>query len=139
GDLQKFIKTLRDAEGEAAETARKMADNLTGDLDEFFSAFDDVKIEVFEGQNSALRDLAQYATAAMSSLGAWAKENPELVGSIIKVVAVIAAMVAAGGALMLTIGSILGPLAMMKYALTVLGVKGGFIVPIIKGIGGALM
>ena len=139
GELQKFITMLRQSEGEAAETARKMADNLTGDLDEFFSAFDDVKIEVFQGQNSALRDLAQYATAAMSSLGAWAKENPGLVGSIIKVVAVIAALVAAGGALMLTIGSILGPLAMMKYALTVLGIKSVSLIPAIKGIGTALL
>lgn len=139
GELQKFITTLRQSEGEAAETARKMADNLTGDLDEFFSAFDDVKIEVFEGQNSALRDLAQYATAAMSSLGAWAKENPELVGSIVKVVAVLAALVAAGGALMVLIGSILGPLAMMKYGLTVLGIQGGLLVPVIKSIGTAMM
>lgn len=139
GELQKFITMLRQSEGEAAETARKMADNLTGDLDEFFSAFDDVKIEVFEGQNSALRDLAAQATATMSAFGAWAKENPELLGTLIKGIAIIAGLVAAGGALMLTIGSILGPLAMMRYALTVLGVKGGALIPVIKGIGAAAM
>lgn len=139
GELQSFVTTLRNAQGEAAQTARMMGDNLTGDLDQFFSAFDDVKIEVFEGQNSALRDLAKSATEAMSSFGAWAKENPELLGTLIKGIAIIAALITAGGALMLTIGSILGPLAMMKYALTVLGIKGGFIIPIIKGIGSAMM
>lgn len=139
GELQSFVTTLRNAQGEAAQTARMMGDNLTGDLDQFFSAFDDVKIEVFEGQNSALRDLAKSATEAMSSFGAWAKENPELLGTLIKGIAIIAALIAAGGALMLTIGSILGPLAMMKYALTVLGIKGSFIIPIIKGIGTAMM
>lgn len=139
GELQKFITTLRQSEGEAAETARKMADNLTGDLDEFFSAFDDVKIEVFEGQNTALRDLAASATQAMSAFGAWAKENPELLGTLIKGIAVIAALIAIGGALMVTIGSILGPLAMMRYGLTVLGIKGGMIIPIIKGIGSAML
>lgn len=139
GELQEFVTTLRNSQGEASETARKMADNLTGDLDAFFSAFDDVKIEAFEGQNSALRDLAKSATAAMASFGAWAKENPELLGTLIKGVLIIAGLVAAGGALMLTIGSVLGPLAMMKYALTVVGVKGGFLIPIIKGIGSAMM
>lgn len=139
GELQSFVTTLRNAQGEAAQTARTMGDNLTGDLDQFFSAFDDVKIEVFEGQNTALRDLAASATQAMSAFGVWAKENPELLGTLIKGIAVIAALIAIGGALMVTIGSILGPLAMMKYAITALGVKGGFIVPIIKGIGGALM
>ena len=139
GELQEFIATLRNAEGEAAQTARKMADNLTGDIDQFFSAFDDVKIEVFEGQNSALRDLAKSATEAMNAFGAWAKENPELLSTLIKGVAIIAAVIAVGGALMLTIGSILGPLAMMKYGLTVLGIKGGVLIPVIKGIGSAMM
>lgn len=139
GELQEFITTLRNAEGEAAQTARKMADNLAGDLDQFFSAFDDVKIEVFEGQNSALRDLAAQATATMSAFGAWAKENPELMGTLVKGIAIIAGLVAAGGALMLTIGSILGPLALMKYSLTVLGIKSLSIIPAVKGIGAALM
>lgn len=139
GELQSFVTTLRNAQGEAAQTARTMGDNLTGDLDQFFSAFDDVKIEVFEGQNTALRDLAASATQAMSAFGEWAKENPELLATLIKIVAIIAGLIAAGGALMLTIGSILGPLAMMKYALTVLGIKGGVLIPIIKGIGTAIM
>lgn len=139
GELQKFITTLRQSEGEAADTARKMAENLTGDIDQFFSAFDDVKIEVFEGQNSALRDLAKTATETMSRFGAWAKENPELVATLVKVAAATAALVAVGGALMLFIGSILGPLAMMKYGLTVLGIKGGLLIPVIKGIGTAMM
>lgn len=139
GELQSFVTTLRNAQGEAAQTARTMGDNLTGDLDQFFSAFDDVKIEVFEGQNTALRDLAASATQAMSAFGAWAKENPELLGTLIKGIAVIAALIAIGGALMVTIGSILGPLAMMRYGLTVLGIKGGMIIPIIKGIGSAML
>lgn len=139
GELQSFVTTLRNAQGEAAQTARTMGDNLTGDLDQFFSAFDDVKIEVFEGQNTALRDLAASATQAMSAFGEWAKENPELLATLIKIVAIIAGLIAVGGALMLTIGSILGPLAMMKYALTVLGIKGGVLIPIIKGIGTAIM
>lgn len=140
GGLQEFIRTLRESEGEASATAKKMADNLVGDLDELSSAFSDVKIEVFEGQNGALRDLAQAATRAMGAIGAWAKENPKLVGTIIKVVAILAALIAVGGAIMLTIGSILGPLAMLRYGMTLFGVKGAALLPIFKSIGaGALM
>lgn len=140
GGLQEFIRTLRESEGEASATAKKMADNLVGDLDELSSAFSDVKIEVFQGQNSALRELAQTATRAVGAIGTWTKENPKLVGTIIKVVAILAALIAAGGAIMLTIGSILGPLAMLRYGMTLFGVKGVALLPIFKSIGaGALM
>lgn len=139
GELQEFVATLRNAQGEAAETARKMAENLTGDLDEFFSAFNDVKIEVFEGQNTALRDLAKSATETMRAFGEWAKENPELLATLIKIVAITAGLIAVGGALMLTLGSILGPIAMIKYAMVVLGIKSLGVAAAFKSVGGALM
>ena len=139
GKLQEFIQTLRDAEGEASATAKKMADNLVGDLDELSSTFSDVKIEIFEGQNSSLRELVQSMRHMLGAVGQWAKENPKLVGTIVKVVAVLAAMVAVGGAIMLTIGSILGPLAMLRYGMALFGVKGAALLPIFKSIGaGAL-
>ena len=137
-ELHESIKARSEALGTSARASKAMSDNLAGDLEGLSSAFDGVKITVFEDQNEALRSLAASATETMRAINAWALENPDLVSAIIKVVAVVAALVVAGGALMLTIGSVLGPLAMMKYALTVLGIKSLGIVPAIKSIGAAV-
>lgn len=139
GALREAIQERKEAAGLNAKTAKVASDNLSGDLEGLASAFDGIKLTVFEDQNSALRELTASVTEVLRSVNAWAAENPELVATLVKGVAVIAALVAAGGALMLTVGSILGPLAMMKYGLTVLGIKGGLLIPVIKGIGGALM
>ena len=139
GGLQEYMKKVQDNNSAASRTAKTMADNLVGDLDELSSAWDGLKIDVFEGQNDDLRKLTKSFTDVIGMVATWAKENPQLVATIIKSIAVLAALVAAGGALMLTIGSILGPLAMMKYGLTVLGIKSLSIIPALKGIGAAIM
>lgn len=138
GALREAIQERNEAAGLSAKTARVASDNLSGDLEGLASAFDGIKLTVFEDQNSALRELTASVTEVLRSVNAWAAENPELVATLVKGVAVIAALVAAGGALMLTVGSILGPLAMMKYGFTVLGIKGVALVPAIKGIGAAV-
>lgn len=139
-ELHESIQARKDALGTSARASKAMSDNLAGDLEGLSSAFDGVKLTVFEGQNSALRSLAASATDVMRAINAWAQANPELVSTIIKVVAVLAALIAAGGAIMLTIGSILGPLAMLRYGMTLFGVKGMALLPIFKSIGaGALM
>lgn len=139
GELQASIKARSDALGVSAKVSKAMSDNLAGDLEGLSSAFDGVKLTIFEEQNDALRDLATSATDVVRAVNDWAVANPELLSSIVKGIAVISALIAVGGALMLTIGSILGPLAMMKYALAVVGIKGAMIIPIVKGIGTAMM
>lgn len=139
GKLQESIRARKAAGGIAAEQSFVMSDNLSGDLEGLYSALDGIKIDVFEEQNGALRELAASAVDVVRAFGLWANENPNLLASLIKTAAIIAAMVATGGALMLTIGSILGPLVMMKYALTVFGIKSLGVISAIKGIGGALL
>lgn len=138
-ELHESIQARNDALGTSARASKAMSDNLAGDLEGLSSAFDGVKITVFEDQNSALRSLAASATDVMRAINAWALANPELVSTIIKGAAVIAALVAAGGALLVMLGSLLGPLAMVKYAITVLGIKSLSIIPAIKAIGTTVM
>lgn len=123
GGILKYLDIVNDHQGAAAATAKVMADNLTGDLDELSSAWDDVRIQIFEGEDGALRQLTRDVTELVGKFGAWIKANPELASTIVRAAAAVAALVAAGGALMLMLGSILGPLAMLKYGLSVLGIK----------------
>ncbi|HHJ0662858.1 TPA: phage tail tape measure protein [Escherichia coli] len=59
------------------------------------------------------------------ALRRWVEENPKLAGTLLKVVAAIAAVAAAMGTMMLAVSAILGPLALMRLQFSVLGIKGG--------------
>lgn len=132
GSLQEFIATLRETQGEAAATARVMGDNLVGDLDELSSAWEDLGIELQTQQNGPMRELVQMLAGLVGHLKGWIADNPELAGTIVKVTAVIAALVAAGGALTIMIASILGPLAMIKYGFAMASIAAGaFSLPVL--------
>lgn len=138
GELQSFISTLRQVQGESNRTASVMGDNLRGDLAALGSAWEDLGIEAMDGQNSALRELVQNLTAVIGKVKQWMVDNPELASGLIKTAAITAALVAGMGALTLGLASVIGPFAMLRYGLTFLGVKGGSAIGIIKGLGGAL-
>lgn len=132
GGLQDFIATLREAQGEAAATSQVMGDNLVGDLDELSSAWEDLGIELQTQQNGPLREIVQMFAEIVGGIKSWVAENPELAGTLVKVVAVLAALVAAGGALTVMIASVLGPLAMIKYGFAMASVAAGaFSLPVL--------
>ncbi len=57
-----YEEALRNADGAAADMAATMNDNLKGDLAAMNSAFDELKLKIFEGAESPLRGLVQFAT-----------------------------------------------------------------------------
>ncbi|MGU9890328.1 phage tail tape measure protein, partial [Serratia marcescens] len=85
--------TVTQSKGATAQIARVKVDNLDGDLKNLFSAWEDVRIEVFDGQKSALRKLTVSATEWLTKAGAWVKANPELVGTLVKVTAGVTALI----------------------------------------------
>ena len=56
--------------------------------------------------------------------GAWAKQNPQLAATLMKVLAVISMTTLALGGLALAVAAVLGPLALAKLSLAILGIKG---------------
>lgn len=139
GALSKLIEELYNVQGENSRMAATRADNIDGDLKGLASAWEEIGIGITDINEGPLRGLVQQITGILRAIGQWSQRNPELVATIAKVIAVIALLAGVGGALMLTIGSILGPLALMKYSLTVLGIKSLSIIPALKGIGAAIM
>lgn len=117
GDLQKLIADIRHAKGESAEVAKVMGDNARGDIDNLTSALEDLNIELMTSQNGPLRALIQQVTAMVSGIGQWMRANPELTATIAKVAAITAAAAVAGGSLLLIVAGLLGPLAMLKFAM----------------------
>ncbi len=123
GAIQEFVNILESSAGEAARVSSVMADNAKGDMQSLRSAWEDVGIQLFETNDTGIRELIQNITEVVRSVGSWMKENPELVRTITMVAGATAALAAVGGTLALTIAGLLGPFAMMKYATTVLGIK----------------
>ncbi|MFP1920296.1 phage tail tape measure protein [Lonsdalea quercina] len=76
-------------------------------------------------------------------LNEFAKEHPVLTAGLFKAAAGFAIVTGAIGAVMLTIAAILGPMAMMRLSLSMLGIKGvsavGLIGSALKNMGGAVM
>lgn len=99
GKLAEKQSKLKNADGTAQSIATVRMDNLDGDLKNLSSAWEDLEIEVFEKQDSALRKLTVTATDWLVNVAAWAKKNPELVSTIGKVTGAALALVAGLGAL----------------------------------------
>ncbi|AZZ97997.1 phage tail tape measure protein [Pseudoalteromonas sp. R3] len=123
GAIKAFTDVLKNAAGENARVAKVMADNAKGDLQSLASAWDDVGIELFEGNDSGIRTLIQDVTGVVRSIGGWMKANPELTATLFKVAAAAAAFAAIGGTLTVMIAGLIGPIVMTKYALSVMGIK----------------
>ena len=99
GQLQAKRELLMDSKGSAARVATIQTDNLDGDLKNLSSAWEDVRIEVFDQQNSSLRKLTTTANDWMLTAGKWVKQNPELTQKIVTVTGVLSTLVAGLGLL----------------------------------------
>ncbi|HCR3229962.1 TPA: phage tail tape measure protein [Morganella morganii] len=124
GELQKMIAEVKAAKGEAQKVADTMTDILDGDLKNLTSAWEDVGIQIFGGVDSPLRDIAKSITTVISKVGDWAKRNPELANTLTKIALALGVILAVGGAIVLMLAAMLGPVAMLKLSMSVLGIKG---------------
>ncbi|TIH10821.1 phage tail tape measure protein [Pseudomonas leptonychotis] len=124
GALQEFIGTLRKTEGEASTTSKVMADNLRGDLSALGSAWEDLGIQMQDQQNGPMREVAQSLTGIIGGVKGWIAENPKLTANIIKTAAGVGILMAGMGGLTLAMASILGPFAIVRYGMTLFGIKG---------------
>ncbi|MCF4998795.1 phage tail tape measure protein [Pseudomonas syringae] len=72
-----------------------------------------------------LKDLINTLGEIANSIGTWARENPKLAGGLVKVMAAIAGLAFVFGGLALTMASMLGPFAVLRYGMTMFGLQSG--------------
>ena len=141
--IEAYAGQVRDSFGTAGKVARTMADNMKGDVQGMQSAWEDLGIEMFESVDSPLRSITQRITGVLRSVGQWMKENPKLTATLVKIGAAVGAFAVALGTVSLTLAAILGPMAVLKLSLSVLGIKGGsaleLLVNAFKGVGKAVI
>lgn len=139
GELQAFIATLRETQGEAKATAAVMGDNLVGDLDELSSAWEDLGIQLQEQQDGSMRSTIVMLADIVGAVKEWVVANPALVGTLVKVAAILAIVVAAGGAITMALAGILGPIAMVRYGMTLFGIKGAGLASLLARLGASVL
>lgn len=120
GELQKLVRELKGAGGEASAVAKKMADNLSGDLKNLDSAWEGFRIQVEETIDGPLRKLTQGLSDAITTAIEWVKANPRLAQTLLLVVGGALALTVAIGALSLAVGILIGPLAKLQLGFTLL-------------------
>ncbi|HEJ8310547.1 TPA: phage tail tape measure protein [Klebsiella michiganensis] len=72
-----------------------------------------------------LMDIMLTVSKVVGSVRRWVEANPALVGSIMKVTAAIGTLLVVVGGLMLSIGAVLGPMALVRLSFTTLAGEGG--------------
>lgn len=82
GKLNKLTATIKDSDGKTEELVKVMQDNLGGDFKEFQSAYEAVGTDLYDQQDSSLRQLTQTATRYVLKLDDWIKDNKELAETI---------------------------------------------------------
>ncbi|SCC61854.1 phage tail tape measure protein [Kosakonia oryziphila] len=125
GDLQKLIAELKKAQGESAGVAKKMSDNLGGDLSNLSSAWEGLQTEISDTVNGPLRSLIQWLDETITRVAGLVKANPELAKTLLIVGAGALALTAALGTVSIVTGILIGPLAKLRLGFTLLtGGKG---------------
>ena len=74
-----------------------------------------------------LKELINMLGELANGVGAWARENPKLAGGLVKVVAAVAVAAVVFGTLALTMASMLGPFAVLRYGMALFGIRLGSI------------
>ncbi|WP_237930376.1 phage tail tape measure protein [Buttiauxella sp. S19-1] len=99
GKLDKLTATFKASDGKTAELVKVMQDNLGGDFKEFQSAYEAVGTDLFDQQESSLRQLTQTTTKYVLKLDHWIVRNKGLAQTLLKVGGVALAVIGLVGAI----------------------------------------
>lgn len=138
GGIIEYLDKVKDSAGAAGKTAKVMADNLTGDMDELSSTWEDVRIQLFETNAGEIRAWVQKITGAIRAVGDWLRENPIATQWLVRGAIGFAVLTTAVGALMIPLGLILVKMALLRFAFGMVGVKLPGIAGVFKAVGGGL-
>ena len=98
-DFNKLAEAVDNSEGAAHNMAKTMNDNAKGELKELQSAAEEVAIELGDSLLPVLSEIIRETTGFTQGLGAFTKEHPKLVAGIM-------AVISAGGALLVLLGTL---------------------------------
>ncbi|MFV3316440.1 phage tail tape measure protein [Pseudomonas sp. NY15374] len=136
---QEVQQKLKD-QADLRTRVNEQLNTLTNVMEAAEGSFTNAMAEFGAAVAPELKELINTLGEAAASVGAWARENPALAGGLVKVVAAVAVLAAGFGGLAITMASLLGPFAMVRYGMALFGVKSsgmfsvvGRLVGVLKG------
>ncbi|HGN0093437.1 TPA: phage tail tape measure protein [Morganella morganii] len=118
------------AEGEAGKVAEVKINNLTGDIKQLQSAWEDLGIQINDSIDSPLRFATQQLTRFITAAKEWMQKHPELTKAITIGAMAIAGLVTVLGGLALVAAAVIVPIAALRLGLFMLGSGGiGTLIP----------
>ncbi len=120
-EVQQKLQTqadLRTRVNEQLSTLTNVMEAAEGSFTNAMAEFGAAVAPELKGLINTLGDIA-------NSVGTWARENPKLAGGLVKVVAGVSAAAIVFGTLALTMASMLGPFAVVRYGLAMFGIRLG--------------
>ncbi|MGL5469874.1 MAG: phage tail tape measure protein [Shewanella sp.] len=136
-----YRETAAKMEAQASLQLRvnEQLNTLTNLWDAATGTFTNALVNVGEAVAPELKELVKWLGEMAEGLGIWIKANPQLTATLFKAAMAVGALAVAGGTLTLMLAGILGPLAMIKYSLSVLSIKSlPFMGGALSQLGGAL-
>lgn len=127
------------AQADLRKRVNEQLETLTNTMEAASGSWSNAMAEIGATIAPELKELITGFGNMANSLKAWVKENPRFVGELVKVAAGIAVLLAAGGGISIMLASILGPLAMVRYGMTLFGIKSLGMATGLKGVGSALL
>ncbi|MGZ9712581.1 phage tail tape measure protein [Glaciimonas sp. GNP009] len=144
GGVGEYRRQLELANGEAAKGS--MDREFQARLDTLSAKWQLLQNKVFgfsamtgSTLKPALTDIMETIGRVTERLSFWIEANPQLTGTLLKIAAVLAVILVVLGVLALGVAAILGPFAIMRFVLSAIGLQGGIVIPVLKGIGAALL
>ncbi len=119
--LEQTPAALNGATPAAQMAVTVKGDNLDGDITKLFATWDTIRINLFDGQSAALRELTQTATSWLGTINTWLTDNPVLVNSLLGLALGITGILGGMGALGMTIAPVLSGINMLMAGAGLLG------------------
>lgn len=129
-DVQKKMAAQADIQRRVNEqlgTLKNLWDAASG-------TFTNAMVAWGETLSPEIKAITQWIGEMSDKLRAFAKEHPILSSVIMKTAAVVALLLAGFGALALGAAAVLGPLAVLRYGMALIGIKGSSVISTIKTI-----
>lgn len=120
-----YRETAAKMEAQASLQLRvnEQLNTLTNLWDAATGTFTNALVNVGDAVAPELKELVKWLGEMAEGLGVWIKANPQLTATLFKATMAVGALAVAGGTLTLMLAGILGPLAMLKYSSSILGIK----------------
>lgn len=124
-----YDETIAKMEKQAALQQRVNAQlsTLTNLWDSAKGTFSSVMASFGEALAPDIKNLVEWMTGITEKIGAWAKANPELATTIMRVLAGIVALAAVMAVLATAALTIIGPIALLRTAMVTIGGMGGML------------